>query len=149
MAKSKRQKYLEKELRKEKNKSHNKIMKNNAQVYKQELIKKATLAEKALDKALSESPIHDKYEFQYIIYDKKNKKIEKFYIADFCFPDFKLIIELDGEYHFTAEQQEKDIQRTKHLKRLGYRVYRFTNNQILKSKDIQGLVRWIITKLLK
>ena len=149
MAKSKRQKYLEEELRKEKNKSHNKVMINNAQIYKQELIKKATLAEKVLAEAFIESPLHDKYEFQYIVYNKKKGKIENFYIADFCFPELRVIIELDGEYHFTTEQQKKDIQRTKDLKRLGYKVYRFSNNQILKSKDIQGLVRWIITKLLK
>ena len=78
MAKSKRQKYLEEELRKEKNKSHNKIMVNNAQIYKQELTTKATLAEKALAKALIESPLHDKYEFQYIIYNM-NKYSQSFY----------------------------------------------------------------------
>lgn len=148
MAKSKRQRYLEEELRKEKNKSHNKIMVNNAQIYKQELTKKATLAEKALAKALIESPLHDRYEFQYIIYDKKKGKIEKFYIADFCFPDLKIIIELDGEYHFTPEQQKKDTQRTKDLKRLGYKVYRFSNSQILGSKNLQGLVQWIIKNII-
>jgi len=34
-----------------------------------------------------------------------------FYIADFFIPTMKLILELDGEYHFLDEQEKKDSRR--------------------------------------
>jgi very-short-patch-repair endonuclease len=51
------------------------------------------------------------------------------YIADFCAPRQKLIIELDGEPHRT--QQEADAERTQYLASLGYTVIRFWNSQVL------------------
>lgn len=50
------------------------------------------------------------------------------YIPDFRIGD--LIVEVDGEYHFTKEQREKDERRTKFLTKLGYTVVRITNEDV-------------------
>ena len=50
------------------------------------------------------------------------------YIADFCFPTGKLVIELDGSGHL--EQIEYDQARTDWLNSQGYQVIRFTNNEV-------------------
>ncbi len=55
------------------------------------------------------------------------------YIADFCAPRKKLIIELDGSQHL--EQTEYDQQRTKYFESKGYRVLRFWNNDVTKDMD--------------
>ena len=51
------------------------------------------------------------------------------FIADFCCLAVKIIIEIDGDTH--VEQQEYDDARTVALERLGYRVMRFTNSDVL------------------
>ena len=58
------------------------------------------------------------------------------YIADFCSPKAKLIIELDGSQHL--EQEEYDKERTKYLESQGYKVIRFWNNQIMN--EIEGVI---------
>lgn len=140
MRKSKKQIRLERELRLEKRHTHNKCMKANAIDFRKQFIVGATRAEKCLLKVLSNSHYNDLFEFQHIIYVKKNRNIEKFYIADFCFPHKKAIIELDGGYHFTKEQIIKDRERETVLKTLGYRVYRFNNSRILSTKDFTGFL---------
>jgi very-short-patch-repair endonuclease len=55
------------------------------------------------------------------------------YIADFCAPRRKLIIELDGGQHL--EQEEYDAERTEFLESRGYKVLRFWNNDVLKNID--------------
>ena len=61
------------------------------------------------------------------------------YIADFCSPTLKLIIELDGNPHHT--QQEADTERTQYLEALGYRVLRFWNSQVMQ--DLNGVLKEI------
>ncbi len=53
------------------------------------------------------------------------------YIVDFLFRKSKVIVEIDGGYHFTEEQEKEDTIRTEWLERQGYKVVRFTNDQIL------------------
>ena len=65
------------------------------------------------------------------------------YIADFCSPSHKLIIELDGSQHM--EQEEYDAVRTKFLVSKGYRVLRFWNNEVMN--DLEGVVMRIIQDL--
>jgi very-short-patch-repair endonuclease len=55
------------------------------------------------------------------------------YIADFCAPTKKLILEVDGGQH--VEQQEYDADRTAYLAEKGYRVLRFWNHEVLKELD--------------
>ena len=102
---------------------------NTAERYKHILEVNATYAEKLLKTFLTGKI---DFEFQKIIYtDNKH-----FFIADFYIPSKNLIIELDGEYHNDAKQQDKDIWRTKILNSLGYKVIRFKNSQIIESKDL-------------
>jgi very-short-patch-repair endonuclease len=53
------------------------------------------------------------------------------YIVDFICRPSKLIIEVDGGYHSEPQQEESDEMRTKRLQSLGFRVIRFTNEEIL------------------
>lgn len=53
------------------------------------------------------------------------------YIVDFLFRKSKLVVEIDGGYHFTDEQQEDDALRTDWLEHQGYIIIRFKNEQVL------------------
>ena len=55
------------------------------------------------------------------------------YIADFYCHKLKLIIEIDGEYHFTKEQIPKDKERTNMIEFNGVQVIRFSNEEILSN----------------
>ena len=112
---------------------------NTAEYYKHILEVNATYAERLLKTFLTGKI---DFEFQKIIYtDNKH-----FFIADFYIPSKNLIIELDGEYHNEAKQQEKDIWRTKILKSLGYKVIRFKNNQITESRNLFWVLNIIENK---
>ena len=78
------------------------LKENTAEHYKHILEVNATYAEKLLKTFLTGKI---DFEFQKIIYtDNKH-----FFIADFYIPSQNLIIELDGEYHDSIKQQDKDI----------------------------------------
>lgn len=47
-----------------------------------------------------------------------------------------LVIELDGGYHSLPEQHISDEQRTADLHEMGYRVIRFTNEELFQGIDI-------------
>ena len=112
---------------------------NTAERYKHILEVNATYAERLLKTFLTGKI---DFEFQKIIYtDNKH-----FFIADFYIPSKNLIIELDGEYHNDAKQQDKDIWRTKLLNSLGYRVIRFKNKQITESRDLSWILNIIENK---
>jgi len=88
----------------------------------QEKRKNPTETEKVLWSELRSSALGHKFRQQHLIAD---------FIVDFvCLPR-KLIIEVDGEYHFTEEQIQLDKERTTVLNELGYKVIRFTNNDVL------------------
>ena len=53
------------------------------------------------------------------------------FIADFICLPAHLIIEIDGGYHQLPEQQVDDEARTQWLNQYGYRVTRFTNEQVM------------------
>ena len=55
------------------------------------------------------------------------------YIADFCCPDLRLVIEVDGAVHETEAQIAHDRNRGEYLQSLGYYVLRFTNEEVLLS----------------
>ena len=63
------------------------------------------------------------------------------YIVDFFFRKSMLIVEIDGGYHTTKEQQLKDVERQDWLEHNDYRVLRFTNVQVLC--DIDNVVKII------
>jgi len=54
------------------------------------------------------------------------------YIADFYCSGSCLVVELDGDSHFNAAGERYDETRTAHLARLGLRVLRFTNAEVME-----------------
>src|SRR5262245_30924223 len=52
------------------------------------------------------------------------------YIADFCSPECRLIVELDGLPHEYEHNAEYDTRRTSYLNSLGYTVLRFKNDKV-------------------
>ena len=64
------------------------------------------------------------------IYQKPISVGDKQYIADFYFPDTKLILEIDGGYHEDFEQRKADIKRTKDLNTEGIKVVRMKNEDV-------------------
>ena len=68
-----------------------------------------------------------KFNRQYIIGD---------YIVDFVCLEKKLIIEIDGGYHSEYEQIQKDEQRTENLEAMGFKVVRYTNEELFSDIDV-------------
>lgn len=69
------------------------------------------------------------------------------YIADFVCLSRKLIIELDGGYHQIPQQQVSDEERTKWLGERGFKVIRFTNEELFDRLD--NVIRKIEDELYK
>lgn len=87
-----------------------------------EMRAKPTHAEDAMWQLLRMNKLGEHFRRQHIIGD---------YIVDFVCLDKRLIIEIDGGYHFTSEQVQDDAIREAALKRYGFTILRFTNNQVL------------------
>jgi guanylate kinase len=68
-------------------------------------------------------------------YKFRRQQVIDNYIADFACLESKLIIELDGDYHLTAEQILKDRERTERLSLLGYKVIRFKNEEVIDNPE--------------
>ena len=67
------------------------------------------------------------------------------YIVDFYCPKFKLAIEVDGETHGETKQKIYDEKRTKDLKKLGIKILRFTNPEIMT--NIENVLEVIHTTI--
>ena len=67
------------------------------------------------------------------------------YIVDFACLEAKLIIEADGGQH--VDQSAYDDRRTVCLERMGYRVLRFWNHEILT--ELQGVLEQIESALIE
>ena len=90
-----------------------------------EMRKEPTHAEKVLWMELKSKSLEDyKFRQQHLIGD---------FIVDFVCLLKKLVVEVDGDYHFTEEQIQLDKNRTEILTKLGFKVLRFTNEQVIKS----------------
>ena len=63
------------------------------------------------------------------------------YIVDFYCPSERLIIELDGQTHFTPEGKLDDKVRDEMLIALGYKIIRIENNDLIKNPT--GMVYFI------
>ncbi|MGM9588466.1 MAG: endonuclease domain-containing protein [Candidatus Limivicinus sp.] len=63
------------------------------------------------------------------------------YIADFYCARARLVIELDGGGHYTAEQAEKDALRTKDLESMNLTVVRICNLDI--DRNFRGVCEYI------
>lgn len=98
--------------------------------------KNSTQAESILWENLRNKNIKYKFRRQHII---------DIFIADFVCLEKKLIIEVDGGYHNTLEQREVDELRTQILNEIGFKVIRFTNEQVIG--DIDNVINKINTIL--
>lgn len=63
------------------------------------------------------------------------------YIPDFVCLEKLLVVEVDGGYHFVGNQQVSDEERTRYLEQNGFKVIRFTNEEVLG--DIDGVLERI------
>jgi very-short-patch-repair endonuclease len=57
------------------------------------------------------------------------------FIVDFYCPRAKLVIELDGSQHLEAEHQIRDAARDEELAKLGIKVLRFDDRQVLRETE--------------
>ena len=105
------------------------ILKNNAVNNR----KTPTDAETLLWQCIRDRQLGLKFRRQHAIGD---------YIADFICLEISLIIEVDGEYHNSEEQQEKDTIRTKYLNEQGFYVLRFTNNEVINQTE------WVLKRII-
>ena len=64
------------------------------------------------------------------------QKIIDNYIVDFYCPKLKLVIEVDGGQHYSAEGREKDKKRDNDMMRAGITVLRFSDREVLGQHDV-------------
>lgn len=69
------------------------------------------------------------------------------YIVDFYCAEYSLVIELDGDSHFTHEGIVYDQIRDEYLKALGLVILRFTNSEVMQNMD--GVLTAIINEIQK
>ena len=105
------------------------ILKNNAVNNR----KNPTDAEELLWQCIRDRQLGLKFRRQHAIGD---------YIADFICLEISLIIEVDGEYHDSKEQQEKDSIRTEYLNEQGFYVLRFTNKEVINQTE------WVLKSII-
>jgi len=67
---------------------------------------------------------------EYYIPQKGFIKGNYYCIVDFYLPKRKLVIEVDGGYHFTDEMRKKDRARDNYLKSRKFKVLHLTNNAV-------------------
>lgn len=64
---------------------------------------------------------------EYFIFQKGFIKGDFYCIVDFYLPKRKLVIEVDGGYHFSDEMRKKDYARDKYLESRGFKTLRISN----------------------
>ncbi|MBI3232284.1 MAG: endonuclease domain-containing protein [Candidatus Doudnabacteria bacterium] len=74
-------------------------------------------------------------------YKFKRQVVIGFFIYDFSCFEKKLIIELDGSQHMEGEVKLIDAKKEEFAKGLGYKVFRFNNNDI--QNNIEGVLETI------
>ncbi|MCK5028788.1 MAG: endonuclease domain-containing protein [Bacteroidales bacterium] len=109
----------------------------NLKKYARELRNNSTLGEIILWKKVLRAKKFHGYQFnrQFVIDN---------YIADFVCRKLKIVIEIDGYSHQFKHQ--KDIEKDKYLKDLGYRVLRFKESEVRHKLDD---VVWQLEKFLE
>jgi very-short-patch-repair endonuclease len=88
------------------------------------LRKRMTHCEKVLWQVLRKNQLR-------CFYFRRQHPISRF-IVDFYCHELKLVIEIDGLYHASESQKEKDLSRTAALENFGIKVIRFTNIEIIE-----------------
>ena len=88
--------------------------------------KNNTQAETVLWECLRNKNLNYKFRRQHII---------DMFIVDFVCIEKKLVIEVDGGYHNKFEQKEIDEMRTQILNEIGFKVIRFSNEEVIGNCD--------------
>jgi valyl-tRNA synthetase len=101
-------------------KSEHELLKKNAK----DLLRFSTEAEGVLWEMLRANKLGEKFRRQHIIND---------IIVDFVCLSKNLVVEVDGGYHNSPEIQDLDKIKTEILIDLGYKVIRFTNEEVIGS----------------
>ncbi|MCW4450800.1 endonuclease domain-containing protein [Kaistella sp. BT6-1-3] len=105
-----------------------------------DLRRNATAAERLLWERLRNKQL-DNYKF-------RRQHPVSLYIADFYCHQLKLVIELDGEYHLSEQQKQKDSERTAALASNGLYVLRFSNHEVESHIDrVLQVIRDFISDL--
>lgn len=100
--------------------------------------KRQTPAESFLWEHIRQEQLGEDFRRQHIISD---------YIVDFVCLDRMLVLEVDGSYHAEQEQKEDDEVRTAHLEQLGFRVIRFSNEEVLYGiEDVLENIKYELRK---
>ena len=105
-----------------------------------ELLEKSTSAEKSACAILDKLGV--RYIRQYPIWTGRKR-----HYADIYIPKYRLILEIDGKYHYTKEQARKDTNRSAGIRRLGYHVCRLSNTKARHAGKIIGKIKLILKKL--
>jgi len=66
----------------------------------------------------------------------------KNYIVDFYCAEKKLILEIDGSIHLFYGKPESDLKRQRYLENLGFKIIRFTN------EDIKNSIEMVLLRIL-
>jgi very-short-patch-repair endonuclease len=57
------------------------------------------------------------------------------YVTDFCCPQLRLVVELEGSAHSQPSRIRHDERRTAHLEQMGYKVVRIPNGMVLQEPE--------------
>jgi cyclase len=86
-----------------------------------------TQAELVLWEYLRQNPLGNKFRRQHPL---------GLYVVDFYCHKLKLVIEVDGSVHGEKNVSEADVERQRQLELEGLKVIRFTNEEVLKKKEV-------------
>ena len=114
-------------------KSHNRMVVNGSKEIVEKLIDKVTGCELRFSEVVKAKGLDLK--FQYPIYINYKGKIIKYFVVDFCDVENKIIIEVDGGYHFDLWQKDFDNYRESMLRSKGYKIFRISNDDVLAEKS--------------
>lgn len=104
-----------------------------------ELIEKSTSAEKSACAILTRLGI--RHVRQYPIWTGRRQ-----YFADIYIPSLKLVLEIDGDYHFSKTQKRLDENRSAGIRRLGYSVCRLANKDARNPEKVTNKIRRYMTR---
>ena len=101
---------------------------NNLKFRARELRKNMTNAERLLWSKVRRKQLSDRQFYRQCIIGN--------YIVDFFCPAIKLIVEIDGGQHYHGKGQLSDQKRDEFLIKLGLKVLRFSNLEVLKNIEV-------------
>ena len=107
--------------------------KSKHKTLRQKLRSEVPTAERVLWNILRRNQLNVKFRRQYGIGR---------YVCDFYNAEYKLVIELDGDSHFTPEAENYDAIRNEYMRNLRMSVLRFTNQDIMS--NINGVIEFIL-----